>query len=641
MPLIVRKIIPSMSLAFFFVFDCDSTEIRKEDSVTADSETAKLAPMRVVYQKDLLQQLPTSLPNSRILPEEDPLTQSSVIGLLRKSVGVSANGQGGLLQNYSIRGISRQRVTTMISGMRIVTDRRAGTAATFLDPLLIDELDIYRGAGSSFFGSGALGGAVNISPKKFRSLQFASGYRSNFDENFQMIGWGNQSTSLGFSRRSAQNAESPDKENLNTHFTQYSAVFSQNFRLPNHVIDFLLIPTRGNKIGKSNTDYPIRTTDYPREEHLLVSLNIEPHHSAWKAMFSMHINELETQVVRQQENKNLVENTAYDFSGQLFQNWSFKNLKGQSGIDFFGRRAVESTEKKIDLIAGTNTNQTTLDDGEENEIALYNSINTKLGPGEIQTGIRYTYFIQSERSSKSQDKHLFSGHLGYIAPLFGDFELSGLFSTGYRMPSLTERFFSGTTGRGSVIGNPQLIPEYAYNFDLGLSYHGSAHQFSLHSFYNLIDDYIEQIELNDNVSTFQNVASGQIYGLELEGVYEITKNILFRYNGSWMRGEDDNGKTLNDIPAHQTFFELIYAPENWKFGIELHSLSQKNQIGPREKKTPSAHLLSASIGYAFNHHLSISFSGENLVNENYFYSADSKAAPEPGRYFGIRLEASM
>ena len=43
---------------------------------------------------------------------------------------VSENGQGGLFQNVSIRGVSRQRVRHMISGMRITDERRdAGPGA--------------------------------------------------------------------------------------------------------------------------------------------------------------------------------------------------------------------------------------------------------------------------------------------------------------------------------------------------------------------------------------------------------------------------------------------------------------------------------------------------------------------------------
>ena len=44
--------------------------------------------------------------------------------------------------------------------------------------------------------------------------------------------------------------------------------------------------------------------------------------------------------------------------------------------------------------------------------------------------------------------------------------LSAELASGQRFPTLTERFFSGTTGRVQVIGNPDLDPEETLGLDL-------------------------------------------------------------------------------------------------------------------------------------------------------------------------------
>jgi len=80
---------------------------------------------------------------------------------------VSENGQGGLFQNVSIRGVSRQRVRHMISGVRITDERRAGPASSFVDPLLMGSVEVLRGPATTFHGSGALGGTIQALPRKF------------------------------------------------------------------------------------------------------------------------------------------------------------------------------------------------------------------------------------------------------------------------------------------------------------------------------------------------------------------------------------------------------------------------------------------------------------------------------------------
>ena len=74
-----------------------------------------------------------NLENS-ISPFDKLHVPSSLTDLINTSPSVSQNGQGGHFQNFSIRGVSRQRVRTLINDMRIVSDRRAGVSASFIEP---------------------------------------------------------------------------------------------------------------------------------------------------------------------------------------------------------------------------------------------------------------------------------------------------------------------------------------------------------------------------------------------------------------------------------------------------------------------------------------------------------------------------
>ena len=100
----------------------------------------------------------------RTTSAEEQITLPLSIGSLADALpGVSLNGQGGLFQSYSMRGFSRWRIRTEISGVPILTDRRAGNSLSFLPPELIDSIQVNMGPASSLYGSGAMGGVMNVS----------------------------------------------------------------------------------------------------------------------------------------------------------------------------------------------------------------------------------------------------------------------------------------------------------------------------------------------------------------------------------------------------------------------------------------------------------------------------------------------
>jgi iron complex outermembrane receptor protein len=101
---------------------------------------------------------PRGASTSVVDPEAAGGMPNSLSDLVSALPGVSENGQGGLFQVVSIRGVSRHRVTNMIAGMRLTSERRAGVSVSFVDPLLMGSVQVLRGPATTFYGSGALGG---------------------------------------------------------------------------------------------------------------------------------------------------------------------------------------------------------------------------------------------------------------------------------------------------------------------------------------------------------------------------------------------------------------------------------------------------------------------------------------------------
>ena len=579
---------------------------------------------------------PVSVATSVIEPDELAAPPSTLTDMVVAAPAVSQNGQGGIFQTYSIRGVSRQRVMTLVSGMRIVGERRAGVSASFLDPHLMKSVDVLRGPSSTFYGSGALGGVIQVFPRHFESWAVEGGYQSQGNESHLLAGWGDEKWSLGVAHRDAGDSESPDGERLNTGFTQTSGTVQRRWSDGSLHYDLQGVASLGEDIGKSNTDFPDRTTIYPDERHLLLKLAVRSD-TKWLLEAWTHPNSLETSV----EEENVVsevENEAFDFG----INWQRQvkvagTVSSRFGIDFFGRRDVNAVETTRDATTGDVDIRKTLDNGEDNEAGLYGAMEWNLGRAVILAGARFAYQSQRNADLSSTSDTALTGFAGLVVPLGAGFELVSNLGSGLRFPSLSERYFSGTTGRGEVIGNPALEPERSLNVDAGLRWYGEKLFVSGFVSRNEIRDYIERIEIAPELLTFENLVSGRITGFEVDGFYQFDDHWSARFGGHLFAGRNDLDDPLADIPANRFSLGGTWRSRSWVADVSWEQRSDITDPGPGEKPIPSASLLSSSLQHSFANGLTLTLSGRNLLDEEYFNSADRKVTYSPGRSIGLAL----
>ena len=62
----------------------------------------------------------------------------------------------------AVRGLARGRTLMLIDGSRVSSERRVGPSATFMDPSVMEGVDIARGPGSVAYGSDAFGGVISV-----------------------------------------------------------------------------------------------------------------------------------------------------------------------------------------------------------------------------------------------------------------------------------------------------------------------------------------------------------------------------------------------------------------------------------------------------------------------------------------------
>jgi hemoglobin/transferrin/lactoferrin receptor protein len=103
-----------------------------------------------------------------VVREIDYLRQSSLTlsNVLEKESGISMGGDGIWATNINIRGLGENRMVTLVDGSRIETANDLTASLSMIDVWDIDRVEVIKGALSSLYGSGAMGGIINIITKE-------------------------------------------------------------------------------------------------------------------------------------------------------------------------------------------------------------------------------------------------------------------------------------------------------------------------------------------------------------------------------------------------------------------------------------------------------------------------------------------
>ncbi|MFT3665896.1 TonB-dependent receptor [Piscinibacter sp.] len=81
---------------------------------------------------------------------------------LRGEPGLAVAGDSAQGANPVIRGLKRESVVLLVDGMRLNSAQPAGAIASFMSLGLAERLEVVKGPSSVLYGTGALGGAINV-----------------------------------------------------------------------------------------------------------------------------------------------------------------------------------------------------------------------------------------------------------------------------------------------------------------------------------------------------------------------------------------------------------------------------------------------------------------------------------------------
>ena len=662
----------ALMLATFPAFSgaVEQSEGSKLDANGTDVENIVVKATRPYYHDTLERILPLNNYSQSSVAEptniNDVLVQSPVISL---------NGQGGQIQNVSIRGFSRWRIQTLLNGVPIFSDRRAGASAGFVPPSWITQVSVVPGAASTYLGSGAIGGAVNLQISAPHEQSLTVGMLNNGEtQEYDYEGFADSSLATNTDKRLAyagstdwkvsyRNADNTQDANGNALFEQFeqTALFIRHQPERSNITEAWSLFSHNSHVGKSSSDYPQdRVTTYPNNTHWLGKVS-----AVFDSMTSnvwWHQSQLDTQTLRPESRINESRSNAFDYGGDLGGrqrigkwrvNWQAQ-LQGREGVRInesetpitsLGAQVTSeiailaqalssqdlSIQKPPAQVAETDVFNITKLDASEIGLAGVMDASRTFQNLSVAAGTRLDWQYQSGNGQNVKRVNV-SGFTGASYMLSPHWYASLYVSSAFRNPSLTERFFSGETPRGTVLGNQRLDTEQSVNIQGGISYSNNGLLATTEVFSQKIHHYIERKEVSEDVLEYANLDSATINGLSYTANWTPENSELsLQLSGAWIKGEDESGNVIADIPAHNHRLTVGYQAGTIRIFSNVLYRASKTNVADGERPLGSVVTLEVGASLPFNKKANGRVSIRNLTNQLFYVSADDRAAYAQGR----------
>ena len=556
-----------------------------------------------------------------------------VVEALATTPGVTVRGEGPPAVPV-VRGLAGGRTLLLIDDARIVAERRAGPSATFVDPLSLRSLEISRGPGSVAYGSDALGGVVHLRPRD--PIPGSPDYR--YDAWASFGGSSAQSVSLeastdalgGAVLASVHGRTADDSEDANGEVIANSQYRDRGILL-RYVRDSDwgrlragVMSSLAREVGAPTSDTVL--TIYPDERATLATLALDLRNGfAVRSSFggySITTNRVRATGIESAAVK------ARDASFRLSHEHAGTRSRIVTGVDFVSR---------FDLRA-----HGSIEDADRHDTGLFASWNGGVSNSlQLAAGGRVDHVATRNRAGffgdRSTNDVALSGYGALTAGPFRGVTTTVQVASGYREPTLSDRYFRGISGRGFITGNPDLEPERSLQFDGALRWSGTRSRVALYGYDYRIRNLVERFRQGADFF-FRNRGEAEIRGLELETATRLLQNVEWSLGAAIARGEDvDTGNALDDIGGPSLHTSLRWASERASAFVTVSGFARDDRPGPIETERPGYVEVDLGAGWRIRPRLELRLVLRNATNVQRAGSPDEVAAFAPGRSLMIGI----
>lgn len=559
--------------------------------------------------------------------------------LLRGKPGLAAQSDGAWGQNPVLRGLKKESVVVMVDGVRMNSAQPQGAIASFLDLGLLERAEVVKGPGSVLYGSGAMGGVVNlITPDVGFSVDEKLDGR--IGARFSSVDKGvagaalltrsseNSALVLGVAGRDVGDYRSPDGREDRTGYqsdtllAKYKHKLNEDLtlrvNLQRHEDEDVWYPgsARVQAVRGPNGVVPLGnvTIHSPEQRRELYELGLDARLGEGTLSAEAYRQEVFRQIRARSDRfgKDYVRNDVTFETDGAKAKYLFPigdNHLLTVGADMWRMRGDPERYMDNNATLNNNVRNDPFNKGEIESVGVFVQDEFSVGVTRVVAGARFDRVKgdaarkgMSQTSGLDKTDNNLSWSLGAIQPLSENLSAYANVGRAYRAPDMRERFEDSARGDGYFhVGNPQLDPEVSTSFELGLKQGGAGLQYQVAAFYTRIDDYIagritgQTAPSGAQIKRTENLDKVTIYGIE-GGASMPVGAYVADAGFTWLRGKNhQDDEPLFQMPAPELTLGIGQPAERgfwWR--AQLRAVAEQNRVATKFTSGPGGSVSSAT-----------------------------------------------
>ena len=560
-------------------------------------------------------------------------------------------GQHSMSNEIRFNGLGTKSILFMVDGQKINAEYGGNMDLSVIDINNIDKIEYVDGAISTLYGSGAMGGAINVITKKANERSYnlnislfsdapsiKSGHIS-YSKDWGIVDAGISATlneSDGFDLKEIEYVN--DNDRVQKHQEEFSNLILSS-KLNFNLNDISLRISHDNYSSAINTYKMDDLGDGPFADLSIVPEFELPRNysarTAFKLKSKVDLNTLIDYSFSIEDYEKKYKYTGFQeqlWSGSYSKNHTLIISKLYSDMSFlFGVDNVRDEYKSFSIDGNNN--------GEYDELSIFED-------GSSRKTNQRSLFINSEWMIKSvnfasglryQYHDIYKGDVIPMLSIYKKYEkykLRGTWSQGYRAPNLKELYYKWDHPGGQVTGNPNLQPEQSEYISISLESFKDFY-YSINVYYKSLKNMIDYVTDDNNNHTYTNFEKVSLKGFNIFYKRKLSGRGELSFSYNYLDAYDHilnarlNGSNLHNLNTKLTYFIL----DNLKAQVSLKYSSPKKYTNcvqscgddPSDDifELSSFYLADFSARYDFSKNISATIGVNNL-----FDYRDSNASSE-------------
>ncbi|QDX80013.1 hemin receptor [Denitratisoma sp. DHT3] len=623
--------------------------------------------------------------------------------VLRGEPGIAISNDSAQGQNPTLRGLGKDSIVLLVDGMRFNSAQPAGAVASFMSLGMAEQVEVVKGASSVLYGTGALGGAINVLLPQAR---FTPGVGVEAGASYDSASKGMRGTAVinastgdhalmvGASLARIDDYRSPEGMVARTGYDSNSFIGQYRFRIDSqqqlrfsaqlHNDENVWYPGSTQR-HPTNPATRTMTIHSPEQERRLLELGYNRQGSGDQSLnFDVRVyrQEMERQIYAHGNwlNRDIITNkVTFQTDGiDAKADW----LAHPQHLLSFGVNAWEMTGNPDRWQAGPPSGAAAFTVWTANNpfqrakitaVGAYVQDDMRFGKLNILAGLRYDTvkssadsMLNGMRTTGLDNKdNAFSGSLGAIYEVTPLFRPYANYARAFRAPGMRERYESGLRGDGyNYAGSPEVSAEKADQFELGIKGASSRFVYQVAGYHNSIDNYLTGRILTGaaaaaacptaptNCKKTVNLGSVTIKGIEADARWQFVADHWLTAGYSRIRGvNNDLAEPLFQMPADEVRLGWLGdVLPGVRADFTLRLVDRQDRTATRftngtENATAGFATADLGVTWGFTKNQSLRLAVKNLADKSYHeHQTEGLSGWEikaPGRSFQISWRGSF